>query len=65
MPCAYGAPVYIVSNVGINAWLIDCFPHLCLHLLYPIVCSVQVSKGVVDEFWENADLASLQENNGL
>ena len=65
MPCAYGAPTYVVSAVGIDAGPIDCFPHLCLHLLHPLVCSMKVSKGAVNEFWGNADSASLQENTCL
>ena len=65
VPCAYGAPVYIVRDVSINAGPIHCFSSLCLHLLHPLVGFMKVSKGAVKVFWGNADFTSLQENTGL
>ena len=63
--CAFGAPSDVIGNVIIDAGPIICLSCLCLHLLHPLVCSVEVSKGVVKEFWGNTDLVSLQENTGL
>ena len=65
MPCAYGAPADIVRDIGINVQPIHCFLHLCLHLLHPLVGPTKVSKGTVEEFCGNADLASLHENTSL
>ena len=53
--CTYGAPLDIICDVSIDAGPIDCFPHLCLHPFHPLVGSIEVIKGMVEEFWEDAD----------
>ena len=62
MLCVCGAPVDVICDVGINAGIIDCFPHLCLHLFHPLVGSVEVCKGMVKVFWGETHAVSLQEN---
>ena len=51
MFCACGAPSNVINDVSIDAGPIDCLSYLCLHFLHPLVCSVEVSKGTVEEFW--------------
>ena len=55
------APADIVSYVSIYARPIHCLSHLCLHLVYPLMCSMQVSKGMIEKFQRNADSCSLEE----
>ena len=47
---AYGTPVYVICNVGVNVRPINCFPCLCLHLFHPLVGSTEVCKGAVGDF---------------
>ena len=49
MLCAYGALLDVICNVGFDAGLIDCFSDLWLHLFHPLVGSLEVSKGTVEE----------------
>ena len=51
---AYGALVDIVNSVGTYAWPIHSPPHLSLHPINALMCSMQVSKGAVEEFKGNA-----------
>ena len=55
------APAEIVSYVGIYARSIHCLSHLHMHLVYPLMCSMQVSKSTVKGSWRNADSGSLEE----
>ena len=55
----------IVCYVCIKVGPVDCLSCLCLHLLHPLVGSVQVSKGMVKKFQGNADAASLEEEASL
>ena len=65
MFCIYVAPSDVIGDVSINAGPINCLYCLCLHLLHPLLCSVEVSKGMVKEFWGDADFVSLQKNTSL
>ena len=55
----------VVSYVCIDARPVDCLSCQCLHLLHPLVGSIQVSKGMVEEFGGNADVPSLKEEASL
>ena len=44
---ADSALVHVTGYICINAWPVNCLSCLCLHLIYPLVGSVQVSKGAV------------------
>ena len=55
------APADIVCYVSIYARTIHCPSCLCLHLVYPLMCSMQVGKGAIDKFWGNADLDSFKQ----
>ena len=57
---AGGALTDIVCDVCIDAGQVDCLSHLCLHLLNPLVDSMQVSKNLVEKLWGNVDTASLE-----
>ena len=46
----YGAPSDVIGDVSINARPIDCLSSLCLHLSHPLVCTMEVSEGTVEEF---------------
>ena len=51
----------IVTYVSIYARPVHCLSCLCLHLVYPLMCSMQASKGVMEEFWGNTGLGTLEE----
>ena len=54
MLSAYGAPADIVDDIGVYAWPIHSLPHLSIHPINALMSSMQVSKGVVQEFQGNA-----------
>ena len=56
---ADSASVDVICYIFINARPVYCLSSLHLHLLHPMVSYAQVSKGAVEEFWGNADSASL------
>ena len=62
---AHGGPSDVVSDVSIDAGPIDFLSCLCLHLLHPLLCTLEVSKGTVEEFCEDTDSTSLQKNASL
>ena len=62
---ADGALTDIICYVCINARPVSCLSCLCLHLLHPLVGSIQVIEGTVKVFWGNADMASLEEEPSL
>ena len=55
----------IISYFSIYARPIYCLSCLHLHLVYPLMCSVQVGKGMMEEFQSNADSVSLEEEAGF
>ena len=55
----------VICNVCIDAGPINCLSCMCLHLLHPLMGSLQIGEGTVEEFWGNTDLASLEEEAGL
>ena len=59
------APADIVGYFSIDAGPIHCLSSLCLHHVYPLMDSVQVSKGAIEGFWGNADVGSLEEEAGF
>ena len=65
MLSTYGTPSDIIDNVSIDARPIDCLSCLCLYLLFPLVCAVEVSRGTVKEVGRDAVSVSLQENTSL
>ena len=60
-----GTFVDVICYICIDAGPVYCLSCLCLHLLHPLVGSVQVSEGTVEEFLENADMATLEEEASL
>ena len=62
---AYGAPFDIIDDICINVGPVNCLTGLGLHLLYPLVCTVEVSEGSVKEHGGYVDFISLQENTDL
>ena len=55
----------IVDYICINVWPVHCLPCLCLHLVYPLVGSVQVSKSTVEWFQGNTNAGSPEEEAGF
>ena len=51
----------IVSYICIDVGPVHCLSCLYLHLFYPLVGSMQVHMGTVEEFWGNTDVAFLEE----
>ena len=47
---ADGASTDVVCDVCTSARSVECLSCLCLHLLHPLMDSVQVRKGMVKEF---------------
>ena len=60
-----GASADVICYICVNAGSVYCISCLCLHLLYPLVGSMQVSKGMVKEFWGNINAATFEEEAGL
>ena len=58
--CAYGALVDIVSYVSIYARPIHCLTCLGLHPIDTLMGSMQISKGMIEELWGNADSCPLR-----
>ena len=50
----------IVGYVILYAGPIHCLSCLCLHPVYPLICSVQVGKDTVEEFWGNTYSGSFE-----
>ena len=61
MLSADGALVDIVSYVCIYAGLIHSLSHLSLQPIDPLMCIMQVHKGVIEQFQGNADPCPLEE----
>ena len=62
---ADGISVDVICYICVKAGPIYCLSCLCLHLLHPLVSSMQVRKGTVEEFWGNVDTATLEEEASL
>ena len=62
---AYRAPLDVVNDICINARPVKCLSGLGLHLLHPLMCTVEVSEGPIEKLGEYAGRISLQENTGL
>ena len=62
--CACGALADIVGYVSIYARPIHCLPHLGLHPINTLICSVHITKGVIEELWRNADSFPLDDETG-
>ena len=60
MLIANGAPVDIVDYVCVYARPIHSLSHLSLHPINPLMCSMQVCKGAIEQLWGNADLCPLE-----
>ena len=59
------ASVDVICYICIDAGPVYYLSCLCLHFLHPLVGSLQVSNGAVEEFQGNADTASLEEEASL
>ena len=44
------APFNIVNDISVNARPVNCLSGLHLYLLHPLVCAMEVSEGMVEEF---------------
>ena len=60
MLSADGALMDIVGYVCIYAGPIHCLSHLSLHLINPLMCCMQIGKGMIEQFQGNADSCPLE-----
>ena len=61
MLSANGAPLDIVNNVSIYARPLHSLSHLILHPIDPLMCSMQISKGTIEQLQGNAYPCPLDE----
>ena len=65
MLCVNGALADIVGYVDIYARQIHCLYCLGLHPIDTLMCSMQISKGMAEDLWANADSCPLEEKAGI
>ena len=61
----YGAPADMFNNISFYAWPIHSLPHLSFHPIDALMCSMQISKGMVEELWGMQTLVPLRSRQVL